>query len=348
MVSVVAITHGVVPCVLWCSWDRRRPCVPHRGSLCVAQGVSGLVPGAPRGATARLYRSRRASSCKPRVSLGAVPAPGGVPLPIGPLSPCHSDFWAQQAFDGYADSMEAKQKSITNLMMKMQMGTRLEPGEAAQLCSDMREANDMWLTSNMRMRYAEDFQAAEFFKVGEAMLLRDGVSMDAIEALMRWQPLQMEAQFNGRPPPPLPPGVDRTALQRASQKASVMGTLTSAPQVSAPVFAEDSSVYDSPVVKDEYEALMRDHQQLISFGSGYRSFDPMGKEAFLDQLALVEDRWRVFFGRAQLMGSVNPLYVEQCGDYFRRFGSSADEFGRLLEEAHSLMRADAAREGLQR
>jgi len=260
-----------------------------------------------------------------------------------------SEFWAGLESDPYAASLEDKQKILAGLMMRVQMGQKLERNEELQMCKEMKESNDIWRTTNMRLRYAEDFQALENFKFVEARLKREGMNMDMIEGLMVWQPQQMEAMFERRPPPPMPAGLDLQVIQQVSQRMpSIMNSFGSAPGVTSSPFPEGCSAFESELVQEEYKALVQDHEQILVFGKGYRSFDPRGKEAFLDQISNIEDRWRILLTRFQLMGQLNPDYVSEYEAYLKRIGLTIVEFNELLRAAHDLMRKEAEQEGLQR
>mmetsp|Transcript_84584 Transcript_84584/g.205170 ORF Transcript_84584/g.205170 Transcript_84584/m.205170 type:complete len:173 (-) Transcript_84584:39-557(-) len=172
--------------------------------------------------------------------------------------------------------------------------------------------------------------------------------MELIEALMVWQPQQMEAMFEKRPPPPMPPGLDLAQVQRISQKMpSIMNALSPAQGVRSTPLG-DGSALESDLVREECQAVMRDHQQIILFGKGYRSFDPRGKEAFLKQLETIQERWRILMTRFQLMGQLNPDFVSEYEAYLKSIGLTIVEFNELLEATHELMRQEAAQEGLQR
>ncbi|CAJ1421078.1 unnamed protein product [Effrenium voratum] len=52
------------------------------------------------------------------------------------------------------------------LMTKMQRGM-ISPEEQLELSKAMCESNDFWLANQLRLRYAEDFQGIEAFKITE-------------------------------------------------------------------------------------------------------------------------------------------------------------------------------------
>lgn len=275
--------------------------------------------------------------------------PSALPLPVGPLSLFRSDFWNDPALLEYADDLSRKHQLMSGLFLKAQSGQRLERDEELTMCTTMRESNDMWRRSNMRLRYSEDFQAQEFFKFTEASLLKEGLSMDLVEALLTWEPDYMQAMMERRPPPAMPAGLTQDSLSKIRQKLPEMMQRLNAPaQLDAVPFLRDSTALDSEVVREEYEGLMRDQEQLVRFGRAYRGFDPRGKEAFLDQVAKVEERWGILLTRLQLMGHLNPAYISETQAYLQQIGLSVTDYNARLNQAHSLMRQDAIEEGLAR
>jgi len=250
----------------------------------------------------------------------------------------------------YADNLAGKQQRIMFLMNKfetsVQSGQRMDGEEGLELARELRAANEMWLSSNFRMRNSEDFQALEFYKMTEAKMIREGLSMEMLEALMKWQPDMMDALFAGRSPPPPPPGLDQAKMQAVGTKmSSLLGSASTPPPRTTPFSIE---AMESDVVRAELEKLTHDHENLIGFGQGYRGFDPLGKQAFLEQIALIEDRWKVFMGRFQLLGALNPEFVRESEAFLRSGGLTVDNFNDLMDDTHRLMREDADREGLLR
>eukprot|EP00913_Durusdinium_trenchii_P014210 g13336.t1 len=56
-----------------------------------------------------------------------------------------------------------------------------------------------------------------------------------------------------------------------------------------PLVAEGSPALESQLVQDELSKLTADHENLIRLGVNFRQFDPRGKEAFLDQLEMIQE-----------------------------------------------------------
>merc|ERR1711862_357214 len=120
--------------------------------------------------------------------------------------------------------------------------------------------------------------------------------------------------------------------------------MTNAEYIKTTPFNGSESAFDSPIVKEEYEQLCRDHNSNIEMGSKYSDFDPLGKIAYIDMIDKIEERWDVFFARFSLMGSLNEQFVKECNLFLESMGLNEEEFRVLLSKAHALMRDDAERE----
>ena len=111
-------------------------------------------------------------------------------------------------------------------------------------------------------------------------------------------------------------------------------------------FIPEHKSLTSPIVRAELDALTNDNKRLVKMGSAYRQFDRGGKHIYLDQIESVEERWRIFIGRFELMGALSPEFIEQQDSYLHglQIGEVAD-FEDLLERARRIMREDADRAG---
>lgn len=272
-----------------------------------------------------------------------------VPLPLGPLCPFKSAFWSDPALADYATELEGKSRGLTARMMDMQAGQMPSAEQLADMSKDFREANDIWLAQNARLRTAQDFQAREMYRLTEAVLQSQNITMEMVEAIMDWQPKQVQAMAERRIPPPLPSFMSPDVFQRWTKNSpSLLSLMSSMPVVNVQPFDLNSKAFTSTVVVEEFESLVRDHSQAIKMGEGYGSFDAVGKEMFLDQLALIEDRWAIFVARFKLMGDLNPKYLEETEAFLKRSSMSNAEFQGRLRDAHALLRTEAQAEGLRR
>ncbi|CAK9000718.1 unnamed protein product [Durusdinium trenchii] len=211
----------------------------------------------------------------------------------------------------------------------------------------MQESSDYWFSNQMRLRYAEDFQAIENFKITEVKLEGMGFTTEMLEALVKWTPQQMSCMLEGKPPTAPPPGLDLMKIQQASQSLPVIMSLTDT-KIFPPLVAEGSPALESQLVQDELSKLTADHENLIRLGVNFRQFDPRGKEAFLDQLEMIQERWRVFITRFQLMGDLNPEFIQTSQQYLMQVGMTIEQYNTLMANVHQRMRDEVQREALQR
>ena len=79
-------------------------------------------------------------------------------------------------------------------------------------------------------------------------------------------------------------------------------------------------------------------------GSSQARADLEVAEGYLEQLEAIEGRWDVFFSRFELLGALNPEFVQQTDGFLKSMGMNAADFRQILREAHELMRADAQAE----
>lgn len=229
--------------------------------------------------------------------------------PVGPFCPFRSDACALNGnMDSSMNSLTSKSASfmadMARFQLEAQMGSMPDPERVRNVANGLSEAHAEWETLMQRMRLSGDFQSREYFKMTQAHLKTQGQSLEAIGMAMRWQVDTMKAFADGRPPPNPPVGLDMEAMAKQAQQGSGGGmasALGGPPTIDAPPF-DQGAAFDSPVVKEEYEKLCRDHDGLIRMGASYGSFDPLGKVAFLDALEAVEARWDTFFARFALMG----------------------------------------------
>ena len=120
--------------------------------------------------------------------------------------------------------------------------------------------------------------------------------------------------------------------------------MVSAEKITSSPFTENDSIFDIPLVKEEYDNLCHDHANLIEMGARYTNFDCSGKLAYLDAIDLIGERWDVFFTRFSLMGKLDKTFSRQCTEFLASMGLNEDEYRKLLKKAHQIMRQDAERE----
>jgi len=282
----------------------------------------------------------------------AVAAAVGI-TPIGPFCPfrsnaCGDGGVVDTGMSGLSSKAPTFMMEMARLQLAMQSGEQVDPDHVRKVANDLKQANDEWERLLSRMGMTDDFQAREYKKMTLAQLERSGQTLASISMMMRWQADCMLAFADGRPPPFPPAGVDlqKMAEQAQAGGSSPMSALGAANAITSTPFDGSEAVFDSPVVKEEYEKLCRDHNGLIRMGEGYGAFDPLGKVAYIDALEAVEARWDVLFSRFALMGAVNPTFRDETTAFLEGMGLTPVSFRELLREAHELMRRDAEEERL--
>lgn len=232
---------------------------------------------------------------------------------------------------------------MARVQLEAQMGQQPDRARVGELSQKMLAAHGEWEALLGRWKLSDDFQTREYLAMTRCHADDCGIGLEDMAKLVRWQAECMQA-FAAQGVPPMPPaGIDmgKVAASSAAQPGG-MGSMLAAQVDAEPL---DPNLFDSDIVRDEYEALVRDHEALIRLGEKYGGFDGLGKLAFLDQLDAVESRWDTFFARASLMRAVRPAFTEQCDEYMRALGlRDTDGFRELLGRAHDSMRAEAERE----
>jgi hypothetical protein len=291
--------------------------------------------------------------------------------PVGPFCPFRSS--AAIAMDPKMNALNAAAEAATatasgdpgtgdvgfatemsRIQLEMQMGQMPNPQRLLKVADDMESAVDQWESLILRLKLSRDFQTREYAKLTQAHLATHGVTVESIASMMKWQSGCLRALATNQPPPMPPPDMNLEKMIRDAQDAAAaadkggmtkppsMTAMQAAQAITASPFSLDS--FTSDTVKNEYQALVRDHSSLIEFGAKYDDFDPLGKLAYLDQIEAVEDRWNVFFLRFQLMGALNADYQQQCDAFLASMNLKEDQYRDLLKKCHEIMRQDAQRE----
>jgi hypothetical protein len=240
---------------------------------------------------------------------------------------------------------------MARLQAQMTTGETPDPDRLLRVANGIEESVDDWDTLMARLTLSQDFQTREYAKLTKAHLEQCGQSMAGLQSMMKWQAGCLKAMAQNRPPPPPPPEVDLQKLMEQAQQAQTgegpptIGAMTQAtPIMSSPFKGDEKSFEKSDLVRDEYMALCRDHNQLIQMGGDYAKFDGLGKIAFLNQMEAVEERWDVFFARTSLMGELNPQFVKETTQFLASMNMDETKFRDLLRRAHELMREEAEAE----
>lgn len=273
--------------------------------------------------------------------------------PVGPFCPFRS---------ASSVSIEPKMESLNSagpefatemarLQLDMQVGQMPDPDRLRTVAKGIDAAVDDWENLLARLNLSNDFQTKEYAKLTQAHLASHGQNSEEIATMMRWQSQCMLAMAENRPPPFPPAGVDMMKMMEEAKKnaesgmeAPSMTQMAAAEKITSTPFTGDEPAFESENVREEYEGLCRDHNDLIALGGSYATFDPMGKLAYLDQIDSIEDRWDVFFARFSLLGQLNNEFVQQCNAFLDSMGLDEAGFRQLLKDTHEIMRKDAERE----
>ena len=79
-------------------------------------------------------------------------------------------------------------------------------------------------------------------------------------------------------------------------------------------------------------------------GSGYGSFDPLGKLAYLDQMEKIEERWALLMTKLDLGKHVSGEFKDQTSAFLGGMNLSVREFFELLGASKGWLR-ERANEG---
>jgi hypothetical protein len=237
---------------------------------------------------------------------------------------------------------------MSRLRLDMEAGCAPDPGRLTKVAQDLEGAVDQWEDAVARLRLSSDFQTREYAKLTQGHLSNHNMTVEAVSSMVRWQARCMRAMAENAPPPLPPASVDLARLLESdredggpSKAPPEVSSMAAAKQITATPFDGKEAAFESPVVKDEYARLCRDHVSLIELGGKFGEFDPLGKIRFLDEIKAVQERWDVFFARFSLMGALNRDYVRQCSAFLASMGMTEPEYRQLLEQCHDMMREEA-------
>jgi Domain of unknown function (DUF1825) len=98
--------------------------------------------------------------------------------------------------------------------------------------------------------------------------------------------------------------------------------------------------FDSDIIQQEAKQLFEDYQQLTQLGSKYGKFDRDGKIAFIEQMEILLDRYKVFMKRFELSDDfMAKMTVEQMNTQMSQFGMTPvqmfDQMNLTLERMKS-------------
>mmetsp|Transcript_2489 Transcript_2489/g.5528 ORF Transcript_2489/g.5528 Transcript_2489/m.5528 type:complete len:353 (+) Transcript_2489:241-1299(+) len=269
--------------------------------------------------------------------------------PIGPLAPYRSQYIQSGQLQSESGQMTALVEEVAKkfqaLGVGMQSGMPPDPATCARVAGEMEELNDKWKVMLARWRLADDFQARELFQLTQARSEQSGLTLEEMQTGVQWQIDFLRAMSENRMPPEMPAALTK-AFEGQQQQQGGMGspesfnTFFSGPP-ELPILPS-SKALDSPVVAEELNSIMKQHEQMVKMGEGYGKWDREGKKMYIQQLGSVEERWATFLKRFELMGEVNPEYQQSTDAFLKSYQmSSVEEFKNWLKTTRDKMLSDA-------
>lgn len=274
--------------------------------------------------------------------------------PIGPF--CHfqssSTKDLEPRYEQITEQTPEFATEMQRVQLELEMGHDPDPDKLFRVSEGIEKSVQKWSALWQKLQQSSDFQTVEYRTLVQVHLeTTAGLTPTSLTSMMKWQSQCMQAMALNAPPPLPPTDLDLNKLAAASNKAqnenkkspSLTAMMNAEPIVAAP-FQEDALVA-TDTIRDEFQQLNQQHEELIKFGHLYSTFDAKGKLLFLDQIDLVEERWDIFYKRFELMGDVlNPDFISQCEDFLKSMNLTEKEFRQLLKQAHALMRKNAEEE----
>jgi len=267
--------------------------------------------------------------------------------PIGPF--CHFRSSASVEAEPKMEELYEQAPDFATDMAKvqsdMQIGGQPDKALLFRVADGIDQAVDQWETLLAQLKSSGDFQTIEYRKLVDVHLSKHGVTPTSISSMMRWQGRCMRALALNSPPPMPPTDLDLASMMNnAGGKESTpsLNRMTNAQKITSCPFNE--SAFKNEAIRDEFEKLCRDHNELIESGAKYSEFDPKDKIIFVGQIEEIEDRWDIFYTRFSLMDELNPDFVEQCNDFLESMNLNEKEYRKLLKGAHIAMQKNAERE----
>jgi hypothetical protein len=101
------------------------------------------------------------------------------------------------------------------------------------------------------------------------------------------------------------------------------------------------SFFDSEIVQQEAQALMRDFQSLVQLGSNYGKFDREGKRIFIEQWEELLERQRIFMKRMELSDDfLAKMQVTQMQEILAKMGVNPAQMYEHMSHALQRMKAE--------
>jgi hypothetical protein len=284
------------------------------------------------------------------LALLMIPAGVRIITPIGPFCFIRSSAYSPSV-DSLMTRMSEHRQSLTTQLARLkldeQFGQAFDAAGHARLGDELMETGRTLRAMAAKLPNTDDFQTREFYMLIDCHLRSIGCSLENFALAMEWQAVSMRAIGEGKAPPP-PPDIDLEHIYGGGGDGGLMCSLSMPPMDATPI-VDGSRAFESELVRDEYDSIVREHTLLIRLGERFGAFDPSGQLSFIDAIDAIERRWEVFYQRFNLMGLINPRFIEQTNAFLDALGlkGGADEMAALIRQAHDRMR-EAAQAQLDR
>ena len=270
-------------------------------------------------------------------------------ISVGPFCPFRSSLSIETP---QIESLSSVAPEITSelerLQQDMALGRNPDLKHLRQVAISIENAVDQWDNLLTGLDLSQDFQTLEYATLIQAHLSRHGQTVEEITKMMRWQSSCL-MNMSKNSPPPIPPReldvmklmVEANESESSGKNPPSMTAIATAEKITTAPFLGNEAVFDSEIVRKEYDELCKDHNALIGTGGSYASLDSIAKLSFLDEIEIIEDRWNALFERYNLLGQVNQKFVKQCNKYLDAMGLNEQDVQELLKETHIAMREEA-------
>mmetsp|Transcript_14432 Transcript_14432/g.38631 ORF Transcript_14432/g.38631 Transcript_14432/m.38631 type:complete len:329 (-) Transcript_14432:92-1078(-) len=266
---------------------------------------------------------------------------------LEPAGPMVSELFRSQKSDEFKREREIMSENgmvIAQLLAKfdrnMSSPNDVEKKDMLKLAQLWEDAGAAARALRAKASFVGDFVSLQEFALQDAQARRlgSGITSVTINDAMDFQ-IQTLRCIATDTIPPRPSDEVMKFFTLVQQKGKVPSVFQTSPPMS--VISRIVAGL-SGVALDEQKQLMREHEQLVSFGSSYGSFDRVGKLAFLDAMEGVEERWRLMLKRLELTGELSQLYADESRKIVNMLGlRDAADYRLLVREARDIMRADA-------
>lgn len=202
-------------------------------------------------------------------------------------------------------------------------GSPPEPSRVVAVAGKMEDSFNKYKDMISRLSLSQDFQALEYYALTVSNLKRENMVLSDIEDSVKWQINSMKAFATGQSPP-MPNAKTVEMMQKKSG-----GSMSSPPTIVSTPFTGQEACFEDSTIRQTFLTLQSDHENLIRMGSGYGSFDPLGKLAYLDQMEKIEERWALLMTKLDLGQHISREFKDETSAFLGGMNLSVREFFRV-------------------